>query len=164
MRTYTAEEAAFLAKADRFAAMAHTGQVRKYTGDPYIVHPRAVAAKVAERGGTVDMIAAALLHDVLEDTPIDYDTLKEGFGQEVAYLVWELTDEYTTEAFPQLNRAVRKAMEATRLSKVSDAAKEIKLCDLMDNTSTIVEHDPHGFAPVYLREKAALLEKMFKKS
>lgn len=142
-----------------FAAMAHLGQTRKYTGDPYIVHPVAVAAMVKEKGGTSEMVAAALLHDTVEDCDVTIDRIDELFGPVVALYVLELTDVYTSERFPQLNRATRKTMEANRMAHVSDEAKQIKLCDMIDNTSTIVEHDP-GFAKVYLAEKAYLYSQM----
>ena len=142
-----------------FATQAHSGQKRKYTGDDYIVHPIAVAKLVAEKGGSEDQIIAALLHDTVEDTDVTLRDVLETFGASVAVLVQELTDVYTHEAYPEDNRAVRKNAEAMRLAHVSDEAKLIKLCDMMDNTSTIVEHDP-GFAKVYLVEKARLYEVM----
>ena len=143
-----------------FATKAHKGQKRKYTGEDYIVHPIAVAELVRENGGTEDQVIAALLHDTIEDTSVTYTDVFEAFGADVAALVWELTDRFTPEEYPEYNRAQRKAWEATRLAKVSPAAKMIKLCDMRDNTSTIVEHDP-GFAKVYLEEKAYLFQKMF---
>lgn len=148
-----------IARARMYAADAHLGQTRKYTGDPYIVHPIAVAEMVRRHGGTDTMIAAALLHDVIEDTDRTYGNILYNFGVDVAELVLELTDRYTKEAYPDKNRKWRKSKEADRLATVSAEARIIKWCDLADNTSTIVEHDP-GFAKVFLREKAELLEKM----
>ena len=148
-----------------FATQAHAGQKRKYTGDDYIVHPIAVAKLVADNGGTENQIMAALLHDTIEDTGVTYGDVRRAFGKEVAGLVLELTDEFTTEMYPDDNRAQRKAWENARLADVSIEAKLIKLCDMIDNTSSIVEHDP-GFAKVYLGEKVALysvmgLDKLF---
>ena len=142
-----------------FATKAHAGQKRKYTGDDYIVHPIAVSELVAHNGGTEDQIVAALLHDTIEDTDVTYEDVYQTFGADVAALVWELTDRFTTEEYPNHNRAQRKVWEAERLAKVSPGAKLIKLCDMIDNTSTIVEHDP-GFAKVYLGEKLALYAAM----
>ena len=142
-----------------FASQKHSGQKRKYTGDPYIVHPTAVAQAVFRKGGSEDMIIAALLHDTIEDTDATREEVQEHFGVDVAYLVWELTDRYTSEKYPNLNRATRKTMEADRLAGVSIEAKLIKFCDMADNTSTIVEHDP-AFAKLYLAEKAYLAEVM----
>ena len=142
-----------------FATQAHSGQKRKYTGDDYIVHPIAVAKLVAENGGDENQIMAALLHDTIEDCDVTYTQLKDLFGEDVATLVHELTDVFTTDAYTDTNRAARKSMEAARLALVSNRAKLIKLCDMIDNTSTIVEHDP-GFAKVYLGEKLALYSAM----
>jgi (p)ppGpp synthase/HD superfamily hydrolase len=153
------EEQAMVARARYFAAKKHAGQVRKYTGDPYIVHPVAVADRVRANGGTPNMVAAALLHDTLEDTDATVAEIEAITNKEVAMLVVELTDQYTKDFYPELNRKVRKRLEAERLAKVSPEAKQIKLADMADNTATIVEHDP-AFAKVYLREKAELLELM----
>jgi (p)ppGpp synthase/HD superfamily hydrolase len=142
-----------------FATQAHAGQKRKYTGDDYIVHPIAVAELVSLNGGDEDQIIAALLHDTVEDCDVTVEEIEQHFGMAVAALVEELTDVFTHEAYPDNNRAQRKAWETERLAKVSHAAKLIKLCDMIDNTSTIVEHDP-GFAKVYLGEKLALYSKM----
>jgi (p)ppGpp synthase/HD superfamily hydrolase len=153
------EDQAMIARARYFAAKKHLGQTRKYTGEPYIVHPVAVAERVRASGGTPNMIAAALLHDVLEDTDATVDEIESITNREVAMLVIELTDQYTSEFYPELNRKVRKRLEAERLATVSPEAKAIKHADMADNTATIVQHDP-GFAKVYLREKAELLELM----
>jgi (p)ppGpp synthase/HD superfamily hydrolase len=144
------EQAADLAKA------AHEGQRRKYTGEPYWHHLRNVAELVAEVTDDEEMIAAAWLHDTLEDTAVDYSTIRSGFGQRVAQLVLELTDEYTHEKYPGMNRASRKKAEAERLSKISADARTIKLADIKDNTRDIVERDP-GFAKIYLAEKRDIL-------
>jgi (p)ppGpp synthase/HD superfamily hydrolase len=146
-----------LEKALAFATVKHAGQLRKYTGDPYIVHPIAVAETVAATGGDEAAIAAAYLHDTLEDTATTYEELVTEFGVEVASLVFELTDVYTSKAYPHLNRKARVALEVKRLAGISDRAKLVKLADIANNTSTIEEHDPK-FAKVYLPEKAAQME------
>jgi hypothetical protein len=69
--------------------------------------------------------------------------------------VLEVTDVYTTDAYSHLNRKARKELGTARLATVSAEAKLIKLADIADNTSSIVERDP-GFARVNLAEKAAL--------
>jgi (p)ppGpp synthase/HD superfamily hydrolase len=134
-----------------FAAQAHDGQQRKYTGLPYITHPIAVAEIVRMAHGTDEMVAAALLHDVIEDCNVPIEMLRYHFGDHVAKLVGMLTD-------PKVegNRAVRKAAARDQLAQASAAAQTIKVADLLDNTSSIVEHDPK-FAQVYLAEKLELL-------
>lgn len=147
-------------KADLFASAAHAavGQKRKYSQDDYIVHPRRVSKMVAEFGGTDEMIAAALLHDVLEDTDVTSDLIASTFGSVVHSLVVDLTDVSKPE---DGNRAVRKGIDATRLSLASKDAQIIKLADLIDNSDDIVANDP-SFAKVFLKEKAHLLDVMDK--
>lgn len=135
---------------------AHWTQVRKYTGDPYWLHCLAVYNQVKAWGGSEDMLCAALLHDTLEDTKLTEYRLWKAFGGDVLELVIELTDEYTHEAFPELNRDERKKREAARIGACSLEARVIKLADMNDNTTSIVAHDPK-FAAVYLAEKARVL-------
>lgn len=143
-------------RAMEFASQAHRSidQKRKYTGEPYEVHPQAVAKMVAEFDGTPEMIAAAHLHDVVEDTPITLLEIQEEFGLEVAALVDDLTDISQPE---DGNRALRKKMDRIHTAGASAQAQTIKLCDLLDNTLSIVEND-EKFARIYLKEKKALLE------
>lgn len=131
------------------------GQVRKYTGEPYIVHPCAVALIVAGTpGATEEMIAASWLHDVVEDTEATLDVVRYEFSEVVASYVEMLTDvSKPTDG----NRAARKAIDREHTAKVCPEAKTIKLADLIDNTTTIVKHDPE-FAKVYLAEKRLLLD------
>jgi (p)ppGpp synthase/HD superfamily hydrolase len=151
-----------------FAAIAHQGQKRKYTGEPYIVHPIAVSAKVKEIGGSMEMQAAALLHDVIEDTDVSVDELGQFLfctvavkdsAEDILDMVIDLTDEFEKVKYPDLNRKTRKAKEADRLSRASADAQTVKYCDLFDNTLSITEYDPK-FSKVYLKEKAVLLEAM----
>lgn len=143
----------------QIAREAHEGQTRKYTGEPYINHPIRVAQMVRKRMGTDAQIAAAILHDTLEDTDLSPGSIRQWGGDEVLDLVVELTDVFTAESHPYLNRPDRKALECRRLATISPNAKMIKLCDLIDNTNDIVTNDPK-FAIVYLREKADALEAM----
>ncbi len=146
-----------IAHASYFAYKKHDGQTRKYTGEIYWFHPHAVAQIIEKSGGTVAMIQAAYLHDILEDTDTNFEELRDEFGIEVAHLVWELTDVFTHAAYPAFCRATRKKWECQRLADIHPDAKKIKLADIADNTKSIVEHDPK-FAIVYLREKADMLE------
>ncbi|MFC3284453.1 HD domain-containing protein [Litchfieldella rifensis] len=147
-------------RAALFSRAAHqaVGQRRKYSGEPYWHHPVAVAKTVsAVETATPEMIAAALLHDVLEDTGVTAMDIQECFGERVAILVHELTDQFID---PEIgNRAHRKALERDRLAEVSPEAQTIKYADLIDNTISIVARDL-GFARVYLAEKRRLLEVM----
>ena len=154
------EESNLIAKAKLFAHNAHDSinQRRKYTDQPYWVHTDAVADTVAAYGDTATMVAAANLHDVLEDvSSITKVELEDEFPLDVVNLVIELTDVYVSAAFPKLNRETRKKMEVQRIAQVSPAAQTIKLADLYDNTKSIVEYDK-DFAVVYLREKSRMLK------
>lgn len=141
------------------ATGAHTaiGQVRKYTGEPYIAHPIEVAGIVADLPDATDeMIAAALLHDVLEDTEVPLSLIEHLFGETVANYVIDLTDHYTPSLYPELNRSVRKFEEARRYAFVSPEVATIKLADGISNTLSIAKHDPK-FMKTYGPEKRTLL-------
>lgn len=143
-------------RAKRFAAAAHAGidHRRKYTGEPYIAHPAAVVELVRGVPHTEAMLAAAWLHDTVEDTPVTLVDIEREFGAEVADMVESLTD----VSRPQDgNRRARKAIDREHTAQASAEAKTIKLADLIDNSRSILEYDP-GFARVYLVEKVALLE------
>ena len=143
-------------KAAKFAAKAH-GDIshrRKYTNEPYIVHPAQVAHMVSKVTDDVVMIAAAWLHDTVEDTPVSIEDIRREFGNEVAELVDDLSDVAKPE---DGNRAVRNEINRKHTATASPRAKTIKLADLIDNTKSIVEHD-HDFAIVYLKEKELVLE------
>lgn len=140
-------------KARVFATAAHAavGQLRKYTNDPYIVHPLSVATRVALVNWTDAAVCAALLHDVLEDTKVTEATLRTEFGHEVTDLVVWLTKVEVPG-----NREFRKVSECKRLHCAPAEAQTIKLADLLDNASSIVEHDPK-FAIVFMEELRELL-------
>lgn len=153
-------------RAKDFSHVAHDsiGQRRKYSLEPYWTHTDAVAEVVAKFGGTDVQIAAAHLHDYREDVvpkllaegrlelldKLEFDYNK--FPKAVRELVDELTDVFTPEAYPDMNRAARHAAEAVRLTTISPEAKTIKLADMFHNTSSIVAED-EGFAKTYLKEK-----------
>jgi len=143
-------------KARQFAAAAHRSidQRRKYTGDEYIVHPAAVAKLVSSVTDDVDMICAAWLHDVVEDTPVSIEEIRCEFGERVASLVADLSDVSKPE---DGNRKIRKAMDREHTRQACPEAKTIKLADLIDNAKSIVEHGG-GFASVFMDEKDLLLE------
>jgi hypothetical protein len=145
-----------IARARQFATEAHQriDQRRKYSGQPYQEHLKAVASLVAEVSDDAETIAAAWLHDTVEDTPATFGDLEREFGPTVARLVSELTD---VSRPGDGNRAVRKAMDRNHTAQASPRAKTVKLADLTDNCRDICRHDP-GFARVYLAEAAALLE------
>lgn len=142
------------AEALAFATKAHAGQVRKYTGESYINHPVEVAEIVKTVPHTEAMIAAAYLHDVVEDCGVLRPEITARFGVDVSDLVYWLTD---VSIGVKANRKERKAMDRAHIAQAPDAAKTIKLADLIDNTKTIASLD-HKFWKVYKQEKIALLD------
>jgi (p)ppGpp synthase/HD superfamily hydrolase len=141
-----------------FATHSHKEQVRKYTGEPYIVHPIAVASLVNKHGGDQNMQIAALLHDVVEDCEVTFNEIAQRFGPDVMELVFWLSSASKVAPFTG-NRAARKAFDQAVLAGAPERAKIIKCADLIDNTQSICVHDRH-FATVYLKEKADLLKVM----
>jgi (p)ppGpp synthase/HD superfamily hydrolase len=143
-------ESELIKKASRFAEVAHQGQQRKYNRAPYITHPARVAFEASKLdGATEEMVAAAWLHDVVEDTTIPIETIKAEFGDNVATLVKWLTND---PKVPGENRAARKKKAAVRLAAAPREAKKIKMLDRMDNLGEMdLVQDP-GFAKVYLQE------------
>jgi len=141
-----------------FAIGAHEAieHVRKYTGEPYWHHCREVAAIIRNHAArtTPEMIAAAWLHDTVEDTGVSLAVIQRQFGAEVAALVGDLTDISKPE---DGNRAKRKAIDRQHTAAASPDAKTVKLADLISNSASILARDP-DFAKVYLREKELLLE------
>lgn len=140
-----------------FAREAHGDQQRKYTQEAYIEHPKRVAEIVRTVNHSTEMICAAYLHDVVEDTPVSLQDIQRKFGRKIANLVEELTDEFVKEKYPDLNRRKRKQREVQRQAGMSIEAKTIKLADVIDNTRDIVKND-RGFARKYIPEMEALTE------
>lgn len=144
-------------KAQVYAMAAHAavGQRRKYTNEPYIVHPAEVAKMVADiPSSTEDMVAAAWLHDVIEDTGCTFTDVHMGFGIDIAILVNWLTDVSKPE---DGNRARRKQIDLEHTAQAPAEAQTIKVCDIISNIRSIVEHD-EAFARVYVPEKRRQLE------
>jgi (p)ppGpp synthase/HD superfamily hydrolase len=113
-----------------------------------------VAALVKTVPHTPEMVAAAFLHDVLEDTPCTQPQMYDAFGKEVTELVLWLTD---VSRPSDGSRAVRKRIDREHTAAAPPEAKTVKLADLIDNSKSILTRDP-DFARVYLREKRFLLD------
>jgi len=154
--------------ADQIADLAHKGQMRKWASDPYIVHPRRVAAMVAKLDGTdhVD-VAAALLHDVVEDTEVKEDRLRnnllaslDGYTEDdvnaTVALVMELTKTYPDDEERLLSRAEKRERDWAQLRSVSKRAQRIKMCDRIDNITG--SPMPSGMRRKYKPESLTLAE------
>lgn len=145
-------------RADAFAEAAHASidHRRKYGGDPYIVHPREVAQillKFAVNPVTEEMLAAALLHDTVEDTPITMEQIRAEFGDAVTALVSDLTD---VAVLSDGNRKARMAINLAHTETASAQAHTVKCADIISNGPSITANNP-GFARKWLREAEAKL-------
>jgi (p)ppGpp synthase/HD superfamily hydrolase len=144
-------------RASNFAHGAHAavGQLRKYTGEPYIVHPAEVVDILRTVPGiTPHQMAVGWLHDVVEDTGVGLGLIRELFGPEVEEGVEALTD---VSVPSDGNRKARKAIDLMHTARAAPRWKTVKLADIISNSATIVAHDPK-FARVWLPEKLALLD------
>lgn len=152
-----------------FAERAHGEQKRKYSSDPYIVHPVRVMKMCREYTNDIAILAAALLHDVLEDTDVASEEMEEFLlgimdkdkAVRTVKLVNELTDIYVKSAYPKWNRRKRKANEAERQSRISSDAQTIKYADIIDNAKGMASQKS-DFSPVFLYECRDLLKKIDK--
>jgi len=145
-------------KARDFATQMHRriDHRRKYSNQPYEAHLKAVAQTVATVSDDPETLAAAWLHDVVEDTETTLEEIRKEFGDGVAGLVDELTD---VSRPGDGNRALRKAIDREHTGRASPRAKTVKLADLLDNCRDIRRGDPR-FAQVFVRETQALLPRL----
>ena len=141
----------FAILAARFAGGAHLYQKRKYTGEPYFLHCHEVATIIKEHyPKDYEVIAAAYLHDVVEDCGIRYNTLVSVFGVRTAAMVSALSDVEIG------NRVERKRLSRIRLHKACKEVQDIKCADIISNAPSIIQHDPK-FAKVFVSEVKDLL-------
>ena len=126
-------------RAAEFAAFHHRDQRRKGpAAQPYINHCLAVAGLLTAVGGVTDsvLIAAALLHDVVEDTPVTAEQIEAEFGAAVAAVVAEVTDDKS------LPKAERKRMQVVHAAHKSARAKQLKIADKIHNISSLLSDPP----------------------
>lgn len=141
-----------VAAAIAFAASAHVNQFRAH-GIPYFDHCYAVYSLVRERTTDYDLHVASLLHDVAEDTPVTLGQIQAVFGERVATLVSELTNDYSDHDLPEeKNKAAKRHAE-----HMSPEAKLIKLCDRHHNLSECWAWKPVRIMR-YVANTRALLE------
>lgn len=128
---------ALVLRAADFAARAHAGQVRKgAVREPYIVHPIEVAGLVAQAGADPEVVAAAFLHDVVEDCGVSLDELREAFGERVAGIVAEVTDDKS------LDKKRRKDLQIEHAAHASQDAQVVKLADKTSNVRALKSSPP----------------------
>jgi guanosine-3',5'-bis(diphosphate) 3'-pyrophosphohydrolase len=127
-----------IASAYRLAAEAHSGQRRRDDGSPYISHPVAVAQLLHDAGFRDQVIAAALLHDVVEDTEMSTEEVAERFCDEVAKLVDALSEDEGIEDFSERKREHREQVEESTPEAVAIYVAD-KLSNLRDLRSVYAE-------------------------
>lgn len=156
MRQVPSRDFTLVDMARAFSVAAHTAvnQKRKYTGEDYHHHPEEVLQILLTYcDPSVELQAAALLHDIIEDTSTTRAHIARVFGQVVANHVVDVSDVSTPA---DGTRKVRKDLDRQHLNKASYASKLLKCADLISNSRSIAKHDPK-FARTYLYEKMAIL-------
>ena len=126
-----------------FAAQKHRDQRRKDAeASPYINHPIAVASVMAIEAQVTDeaLLLAAILHDTVEDTETSVSELASRFGDEVAKLVAEVTDDKS------LPKQVRKDLQVLHAPAASSGAKRIKMADKICNVRDVTAHPPESWS------------------
>lgn len=145
-----------IARATLFADQAHDGQLRKFSGLPYISHPMEVMQIVRGVCNDDDVLAAAVLHDVIEDCGVTYTDLMLEFNENIAHLVYQVTNAADDEVG---DRIVRAYINRNVMANANDDAQTIKLADIISNLSGIdlaLECDP-AWAKMYLEEKVDMI-------
>jgi guanosine-3',5'-bis(diphosphate) 3'-pyrophosphohydrolase len=135
---------ATLLQAVAFAADKHRNQRRKDAeASPYINHPIALAHVLANEGGVQDVtvLCAAVLHDTIEDTETTADELRALFGEQVASVVLEVTDDKSLE------KSVRKQKQIEHAPHISPQAQLVKLADKISNLRDILASPPADWSP-----------------
>jgi guanosine-3',5'-bis(diphosphate) 3'-pyrophosphohydrolase len=149
-----------LSKAIVFAAQCHTGQYRKDGKTPYINHPLEVMNLVVSNveHPESDVLVAAVLHDVVEDTNVTLAEIRIMFGVHVAKLVAELTDDKT------LTKEERKRVQLEEVHTLSEEGKLLRLCDKICNVYDILYAPPGNWdikrRMDYLRWAKAVVDKI----
>lgn len=126
-----------LDRAILFAVRAHAGTERRGKGFPYIVHPMEAVAIVSTMTPDQELLAAAALHDTVEDTDVTVEQLREAFGERIAHLVADESDTFEAGVSEEESWHARKQAAIDRLSRASREAKMVALGDKLSNMRAI---------------------------
>ncbi|MBQ0015890.1 MAG: bifunctional (p)ppGpp synthetase/guanosine-3',5'-bis(diphosphate) 3'-pyrophosphohydrolase [Bacteroidales bacterium] len=138
-------ETSFLDKAIAFAVKAHAGTERRGKGFPYIVHPMEAMAIVATITPDQELLAAAVLHDVVEDTDFTVEDIRKEFGERVAALVAAESDVVVSGVSEEDSWHMRKQAAIDRLTAASHDAKIVAMGDKLSNMRAIaMDYDTIG--------------------
>lgn len=131
-----------IVKASFFAAEKHRAQRRKGDNSPYINHPLGVAWILWNEGQVhhPTAIIAAILHDTVEDTDATLQEITEHFGEAVAHVVGEVTDD------KRLSKVTRKRLQVEHAKHASEHARCVKLADKLYNLRDLLQVPPRGWA------------------
>ena len=126
-----------LDKAITFATSVHEGQLRKGTNIPYILHPLEAASIVGTMTTDDEIIAAAVLHDVVEDTDTTIEEIEEFFGERIAYLVYSESENKRENLSANSTWKIRKQETLAHLKTAPVDVKMIALGDKLSNMRAI---------------------------
>lgn len=126
-----------LDRAILFAVRAHAGTERRGKGYPYIVHPLEAVAIVATMTADQELLAAAALHDTVEDTDVTVEQIRDLFGNRIAALVADESDEMPAGVSEEASWHGRKQAAMDKLSRASHEAKMVALGDKLSNMRAI---------------------------
>ncbi|KAH9421006.1 isocitrate dehydrogenase (NAD(+)) idh1, partial [Dermatophagoides pteronyssinus] len=137
-----------ISRAADFAAKAHRKQLRKDGYTPYINHPIGVANILTDLGNVSNpsVIAAALLHDTVEDTDVTFEDIQKEFGDHILSIVAEVTDDKSLPSFE------RKRLQVENAPNSSNEAKLVKLADKLYNLQDLLEKTPIGWSEKRVQE------------
>jgi (p)ppGpp synthase/HD superfamily hydrolase len=145
-----------VSQAKEFATLKHSGQFRKFSGEAYVEHPKRVAQTILRYKNSKELdklMAAALLHDTIEDTETSLDEVKTLFGDLVASLVEELTSD------KELKVENKAEYLAQKMSGMTSWALVIKLADRLDNVSDL-RHVNKSFRIKYIKETKYIISQL----
>jgi (p)ppGpp synthase/HD superfamily hydrolase len=143
-------------RAKEYATLKHTGQLRKMNKEPFIIHPQDVA-ELAESTKDDEIIAAAWLHDVVEDTGTTLEEICSEFGNRIAGLV----DEVTKKAEEQGSRTKREYYHE-KVRHITSDALTLKLLDRLSNICSVVEDLANIDKPIYNKKEVIDFAKYYR--
>lgn len=130
-------DSSLLDKAIIFAVKAHANTERRGKGFPYIVHPMEAVEIVATMTPDQELLAAAALHDTIEDTDVTVEEIRSEFGERVANIVYNESDQFEAGVSEEDSWRSRKQIAISRLAKVSMESKMVALGDKLSNMRAI---------------------------
>lgn len=146
-------------QAKEYATQKHSKQKRKFSGEPYVEHPKRVAELIRKYKSSKnkdELISAALLHDTIEDTDTTEEDLKKLFGGLITSLVKELSSEKE-----QIEKIGKDDYLSGKMLDMSSWALTIKLADRLDNVSDLLDSN-EKFRDRYSKETKSILQKLEK--